>query len=432
MIGDDMELNKPGLSSDTKCELLMRMTDEIRDTLDLDLILNYLLDTIHTHIPFDAAGIFVLNRAIGDLIPNRVRTIIAGVAQRGFDPGPPEYDTMLTTGAGIVGHVIRTAEPVLISDVRLDPRYVEGRKSTLSEIAVPILKQQLAMGALNLESDRAGAFSTLDLETLRFFAIVAGMAIDKVLLHRQLIEKQRIEEQILMARDVQTQLLPHESPVIDGYEIDGICIPCHQLGGDYFDYIPIQTDRWGLVVADVSGKGISAALIMSAFRALLRANMQQNPDPTCIGDVLNRQLPESSRKSDFVTASYGVLTPQTGEFLYSNFGNTPPVLIRADGSAEELLTGGPILGVFESASYSKATVVLQPGDLVMLYTDGVIEGLDRDDNQYGFDRLLNVVCQCRKLSPWEIIHSIIRSTREFTGSEMYDDDFTVLILRRTS
>ncbi len=425
-----MDRKKKGLSSDTKCALLLKVTDEIRDTLDLDLILNYLLDTIHTIIPFDAAGIFVLNRAIGDLIPNRSRTIIAGVAQRGFDPGPPEYDTMLTTGAGIIGHVIRTAESVLVSDIRLDTRYVEGRKSTLSEIAVPIIKQQRAMGALNLESDRAGAFSTLDLETLRFFAIVAGMAIDKVLLHRQLIEKQRIEEQILMARDVQTQLLPHEAPVIDGYEIDGICIPCHQLGGDYFDYIPIQDRAWGFVVADVSGKGISAALIMSAFRALLRANMQQNPDPSFIGDVLNRQLPESSRKSDFVTASYGVLTPETGEFLYSNFGNTPPVLIRADGSTEELITGGPVLGVFQSAGYSKAAVLLNPGDMVMLYTDGVIECLDREENQYGFERLLDITRQTRHLAPWEIIHAIIRSTREFTGNEAYTDDFTVMILRR--
>jgi hypothetical protein len=197
------------------------------------------------------------------------------------------------------------------------------------------------IGCLNVESDRPGAFSDADAELLEFFASAAAVSIEKALLHRQVLEKQRIEDQLKVAREVQAGLLPGAPPDLPGYDIAAVALPTGAIGGDYYDYVPLEGERLGVVVADVSGKGIPAALIMATFRAALRTEMRRHAEVLAVAAQLNRVVMESRDTSRFVTAVCGVLEQRSGRFTYVNCGHNPPLLLRASGGAETLQKGGP-------------------------------------------------------------------------------------------
>jgi hypothetical protein len=230
---------------------------------------------------------------------------------------------MLRSGKGIIGHVVHTGEVVSAPDVRLDPRYVAGRQETRSELAVPIVSEAGVIGCLNVESDRLSAFSPADAELLQFFASAAALSIQKALLHRQVLEKQRIEAQLKVAHEVQSGLLPGAPPELPGYDIAAVNLPTWAIGGDYYDYVPLDGGRLGVVIADVSGKGIPAALIMATFRAALRTEIRRHAEMPEVAAQLNRVVLESRDASRFVTAVCGVLDVASGRFARSSTRPAP-------------------------------------------------------------------------------------------------------------
>jgi sigma-B regulation protein RsbU (phosphoserine phosphatase) len=337
---------------------------------------------------------------------------------------------MLRSGKGIVGHVVRTGETVIAPDVRDDPRYVAGRLATRSELAVPIVSEAGVIGCFNLESDRAGAFSRDDAELVEFFASAAAVSIEKALLHRQVLDKQRIEAQLRVAREVQSGLLPGAPPDLPGWDIAAVALPTWAIGGDYYDYVPLGGGRLGLVVADVSGKGIPAALIMATFRAALRTEMRRHADLGAVAAQLNRAVLESGDTSRFVTAVCGVLDVPSGRLTYVNCGHNPPLLLRGTGGQDRLQQGGPALGLFEAATFEAGTAALGPGDRLVLYTDGVVEPTDEGDREFGTERLEAAVRGAAGRPANEALRAVIDATRAFAGREDYDDDFTLVVVER--
>ena len=423
---------KIDLTIESKYQLLLQIANLTRDTLDLDLILNQLLDQVNKIVDYDAAGIFIL---VSDLVYQRYtrhQGVIASVVRRGFDDLPFESDPMLSLGKGIIGAVIASGESIVLPDVRLDSRYVVGRKQTQSEIAVPIVRNGRAIGALNVESDQPAAYGLRDLEGLQFFADAAALSIDKAMLHLQLLDKEHLEEQLRLAHEVQARLLPANPPEIPGYRLAGACLPAYEIGGDYYDFIHLDQHRTGLVVADVVGNGVPAALVMSAFRALLRSHARRETDPAELAQSLNRMLPEFSGRGDFVTTVYGVLDARQGRFSYTTCGHNPPLLIRACGEIESLSVRGPALGVFLDGHYQTCDVLLDPGDVLLLYTDGVVELPDEHGDYYGEARLSRVLSANCQRSAQEILQHIIEDTHQFSESDLYRDDFTLLIVQRES
>lgn len=419
------------LTDEKKFQLLQQISQEIRDTLDLDEILNRFLDMIKAVIDYDAAGVFVLNQ---DLVHARHETpqeLIASVVWRGFDNHrPPKADPMLSQGKGIIGHVINSGEAVVVSDVRQDPRYVEGRRGTLSEIAVPIERNNQSFGALNLESDELGAYDAEDIEVLCFFADAAAIAIEKAMLHRQILEREQIEIQLKMAQNIQSRLLPDEPPVLPGYDIAGTCIPTFEIGGDYYDYIALPHNQWGFVMADVSGEGIPAALIMTVFRALLRTQIRTRSRTAVIAREMNQLLPDFSGGIDFVTAIIGILNPASGEFSYTNCGHNPPLLLRQNGRVDLLPKDGPLLGVVNNAGFKSATTTLMPGDLLLLYTDGIVEVMSHIGEEFGLERLLQVLQKNQTLPAAQIINEVILATQRFSEAPAFRDDVTLTVVQR--
>jgi sigma-B regulation protein RsbU (phosphoserine phosphatase) len=373
------------LPSELRYRLLLELSQRISRTLDLQVVLDDLLQVLRSAVAYDAAGVFVLNQAV-PIVRRTDPNLIAGMAQVGFDD-PPVDDPMLRSGKGIIGHVIHTGETVNAPDVRVDSRYVAGRAATRSELAVPIVSEAGTIGCLNVESDRPSFFTAADAELVQFFASAAALSIGKALLHRQVLDKQRLEDQLSVAHEVQSGLLPAAPPDLPGYDIAAVNLPSHAIGGDYYDYVPLDGDRLGLAVADVSGKGIPAALIMATFRAALRTEMRRRARLPSVAAQLNGAVLEFRDAARYVTAVCGVLEASGGRVTYVNCGHNPPLLLHRQGGREMLRRGGAALGLFAGERFQEGTVSLGPGDCLVLYTDGVVEPTDAFDAEFGVDRL---------------------------------------------
>ena len=410
-------------------ELLLEMWQRISRTFDLPEILQHLLEVVHRTLPFDAAGVFVLSRFV-DLPGTDRDRAIAAMASVGFHPDFAREDPMLKSGKGIIGHVIQTGHAVVSDDVCLDPRYVAGREATRSEVAVPIRSNGNVIGALNLESDRLAAYSEADARELAFFAAAAAISIEKAVLHHQVLEKQHLDHHMALAREVQVSLLPSAAPLLPGYQMDAINLPTMEIGGDYFDYLPFSDGRLGLVVADVSGKGVASALIMATFRAALRIECRRERALHDTVEEVNRLLLDSIDPSRYVTAVYGVLDPGSGEIAYMNCGHTPPLLLRADGRCELLDKGRPALGMPVAAAEEAGRVRLEPGDVLAIYTDGVVEQFAPAGEEYGSARLETLLRGTAHHSVVEMVKAVVRDTLAFSGRLSFEDDFTLLVVKR--
>lgn len=419
-----------GPNSDLKLRLLLDIIRAISASSDLDEVLGHLLTSVRSVIPCEAAGLFVLSQAITPVRPSIAGRVIAGMAQHGFPDRPWKDDPMLNSGKGIVGDVIRTGRTAIVPDVRRDFRYVEGRAETLSEIAVPVVVGGAPIGALNLESDRLDAFARSDAEILEYIANAASIAIERALLNQEILEKRRIEGQLDVAREVQASLLPKRPPEIPGFETVAVNIPTIHVSGDCYDYIPLPGGRVGLVVADVAGNGVPAALTMASFCAALRTQLRHNTDLPEAISVVNAFLVDTLGPAEFVTAFCASLDPADGRLTYVNCGHNPPLLIRAGRPTEELGIGGALLGFPGVGEYQAGEVRLTGGDLLALYTDGVVEALGAGGEQFGVERLESVLRAGRARPVAETAREIIHATRAFTGSEHFEDDVTLLLLRQ--
>jgi serine phosphatase RsbU (regulator of sigma subunit) len=339
---------------------------------------------------------------------------------------------MLREGKGIVGHVIHTGEALCVPDVRLDPRYIKARESTLSEVAVPIRLDGRTIGALNLESDRPAAFHAHDVEVLSFYAEAAAIAVEKAMLHERLVQAGQMDRQLNVAQQVQERLLPATPPEVPGHELAGVCIPSARVGGDYFDYIPLPDGQLGLVVADVSGHDLPAALIASAFRALVRTCLRAGHSLEEVAQTLAREIPDCTAGSAFVTAVLAVLDPASGRLRYVNCGHNPPLHDRAGGTPAWLESGGPLLGLLDDTRFETGEIILAPGDQVVIFTDGIVEARNPAGEWFALDRLVDMVTTSRHLPARALVEHVVLEARAFAGVNDFEDDVTMVVLRRAS
>ena len=417
------------LTVEQKYNLLFEIAHKTRDTLDLDEIMVLLLDTIKTIVDYDAAGIFILNQAFSQGTGLSTKNLIAGMSFRGYGQ-LPNSDDMLTHGKGIIGYVITKNTSLVAPDVRVDNHYIEGREETLSEIAVPIQVNDQAIGALNLESDKLCAYDEKDLAILKFFADAAAIALEKAILHRQLLEKELLDKQLQMAKEVQTHLLPLTDPLIPGYDISGVGIPAEKIGGDYYDYLQLPEGKLGLVVADVSGHGISSALVMSAFRSLLRSYTHGDYSPAQIAEAINDRLPDFTGGNNFITMAYGLLDPIENQVTFTRCGHPSPILLHANGVSESLRSNSPAFGIYKNISYVDESKNISQGDILVVYTDGVVDIENQKGKAFGSKRLMKVIEKNRGFSAKDLIKEIINQTQHFSGFQPFQDDFTLVILKK--
>src|SRR6266851_1511892 len=422
------ELPLPGLTTTDKLRMLLDITRKISQSLDLQEVLNLVMDTLDSLIPYDAAGIFLVKCDEAKVAEGEEPCVFQAEAVRGYDID--ELTNLhLKIGEGLLGQVARTAQPVNSPDVRSEPLYINARGETRSEMLAPIISNTEVIGVFDLESDELNAYSEDDLQVLMLLASQVAIIIEKVMLHEQLIEKKRLEGQLEVARQVQLELLPAKDPQLAGYDISAYNFPTEEVSGDYYDWVKIFDDQIGLVIADVSGKGVPAALLMAFLRASLRAATHIGYSPHISMSKVNYLLWESIERNQFVTAFYGILDATNRTLAYSNAGHHPPLLIDAEGNAHFEERGGLPLGMFRDSRYHEYYATIDPGQMLVLYTDGVTEAMNSTGDEYGPERLVDAVKRGRHLSARELIDSIHRDVIDWTEGEGAHDDVTFFIIK---
>ena len=426
-----MQKRVAGLSTIDKLRMLLDITKTISRSLDLDEVLNLVMDTLDSLIPYDAAGIYLVKcsqplfETDGELDET---CVFHTQAVRGYEIDDLQ-ELHLKMGEGLIGHVAVTGKPYVSQDVRRDPRYINARPRTNSEMVAPIISNSEVIGVFDLESDELNAYSNDDLEVLMLLASQVAIIIEKVMLHDQLIEKQRLETQLEVARQVQLELLPARDPQLEGFDISAYNFPTEEVSGDYYDWVRIYDDQIGIVIADVSGKGVPAALLMAFLRASLRAATHIGYAPHISMSKVNYLLWESIERNQFVTAFYGILDATNRTLSYSNAGHSPPLLMKADGTERFEERGGVPLGMFRDSRYYEYFETIEPGEVFVLYTDGVTEAMNSSDEEYERDRLVAAVRECRHLPAREMIDFIHRELTAWTEGRGAHDDVTFFIIK---
>ncbi len=399
--------------------LLLELGTKISVSLDTNQLLEQILDLVFQVVRYDAAGIYLVDKKTQWINQQTIR---------GYDPNR-EDAVRLKVGRGLIGWVAKTGRPVIVPDVLRDDRYVNARTQTRSEMVAPLRAGTEVIGAFNLESDEPDSYEPEDLELLMTFASQAAVAIERTRLHAEVLETRRLEEELSIGRRIQRTFLPARDPKMPNFDIAGAYYSSGIVGGDYYDYVRIAEGHLGIVVADVSGKGIPAALIMAAFRASLIAEVRNNYAIRTVFTKVNRLLWESIEVERFVTAIYGVLDIHGRRFTYVNAGHNPGILYRsATDSFENLDSTGPLLGTFESATFKERQTEIRPGDILTLYTDGITESMNAENDLFGEERLKDVIRSRRGGPAAEIARAIRETVSAFSGGEP-DDDLTLVIVK---
>lgn len=405
-------------------QITQKLIDAVRrvsGSLDLDEVLEEIFDALKELIGYSAAVVCVIESDKG---------IVHALKARGYPPNRP-FEEFLTRGKGIIGWVIEHGRGQIVSDVVHDKRYVKARVATRSEIAAPITRADgQVIGAINLEADDVNVFTEDSLELLTMFASLAASAIDNTMLYQQVMRQKRVESELDLARRVVESLLPRAFPLIEGFDIYGTTMPVREVGGDYFDFLDSVSDRLGILVADVSGKGLAAALIMVTFRAYIHATIINELAMRVVMGRVNRLVHETTDGERFITTFYGLIDPEHKRLLYINAGHNPPLLLRADGTKKLLDESGLPLGVFADSRYSESVIEFRSGDILTLYTDGVTEARNLRDETFGVERLEKIVREASHLRAHEICEAIIKAVHEYSAEVGGpEDDLTISIIK---
>jgi phosphoserine phosphatase RsbU/P len=343
-------------------------------------------------------------------------------------------------GDGLIGRVWQTRESISLSDLSTAPELAGLRGTSLGAASVmvtPLLYGKQNMGVLALgNGPTSPSFSASDFVVFKSIAEQSAFALYNAIIYSEANEKKRLDHDLEIARDIQRILLPSEAPVIEGFEISGINIPARHVSGDYFDYIKVDDDRLGVAIADVSGKGVPASIIMAICRSVLRSQATGNSSPADVLQKVNRQLYPDIKEDMFISMAYVVLDHVRGEVMLSRAGHDAPILFdHAARTATPVKPPGMVVGIDSGSVFDRITgdfaLSLKRDDCLLLYTDGVTEALDANGDEFGPDRMIECVRASAPGGAAAIITGLIDELRRFVGAQPQNDDITLIAIRKT-
>jgi phosphoserine phosphatase RsbU/P len=298
-------------------------------------------------------------------------------------------------------------------------------------MAVPLQTDDNVLGMLYVDSlDSSRRFMREDLELLTVLANVAAIRIEGQRLQETEAARRRLAEELAQAAEIQRQFLPVAPPDVRGLALAGHSVSCRAVGGDYYDYLRHAGGRVGVLIADVCGKGLPAALLMMGFQARVQVLAEECEAPAELARKLNRGLSAGRTEQPFVSFFFVSVDPASGQLRYCNAGHNPPILLREGGDAELLKKGGPVLGILPEAQHAEGTAVLGPGDVLLLYSDGLTEAAAPDGQEFGEDRLLALLREERHLSVAELSSRISDAVQRWMAGTPAADDITFVLARR--
>jgi phosphoserine phosphatase RsbU/P len=314
-----------------------------------------------------------------------------------------------------------------------------GELATLqSELLLPLAVRDKLLGFISLGPKRSEEpYSGSDVRLLKSVAAQTGLALENANLVRTIAEevaqRERLNREVEIAREVQERLFPQKLPFITGLDYAGHCRPALGVGGDYYDFLALPKGQLGIAIGDVSGKGIAAALMMASLQASLRSEATRAPENLAAAvSNINRLLYEASSSNRYATFFYGQYDPAQRKFDYVNAGHNPPMVFPGsgeDGAVIRLESGGTVVGLLESVHYQQGSVRLSPGDLLVAFTDGISEAMNLNDEEWGEDRLIDAIRGCRSSSAQELLECIFEAATTYAGAAPQHDDMTLVVVR---
>ena len=395
---------------------LQKAAQKINSILDLDQLIDKVVNDVALSFGCVEADIYLHDEERGELVLACAHGC-AGCAVCGTG------NSLKIGKQGMVGYVAGTGQMRYAPDVRKDPYYIGCEESTLSEVAIPLHVEGKLIGVFTASHPELDAFPAEQLRLLQALCSYVAVAVHNARRFQQeRSEREQMSREANEARKIQEALLPRSSPYIPGFAVTGLSTPAGAVGGDWYDFIPFDDGRWGLVLADVSGKGTAAALLMSATRGILRS-LATACCPSEVLTKLNELLVNDFPSGRFVTMVYAILDPATRTLKFSSAGHLRPLLIE-NSHAQFLDTErGLPLGI-GPGGYSEAQVQLAPGSRLLFYSDGITEATNLEDDEYGAERLEKYF-QRADASP----ESILDDVRTFANGAGLHDDATVILVK---
>lgn len=411
--------------------LLLDIVGKFNSTMDPSRLLHDIIGSTKGMVEAEASSLFLLS----DGGKNLELTIPTG-------PATAEVSgKKIASDHGISGWVVQHQQPVLITDVQSDPRFQgellsNPKFQSRNMICVPLNNNQGktigVLQAINIKEDflneeMLGLFQTL--------ANQAATALENVHVKQQQLAAELVNKELEVATEIQARFFPQQTPNLEGYEVAGCSIPAKDVGGDYYDFIPNpEPCQHGFVVADVTGKGVPASLLMATMRASLRANIQNNPNDIVQAlRQVNGDIYRDSPVDKFITSIYCNLDYESHELSYVNSGHNPPYIVRAnDNRIEELDQGGVMLGIMEEIDLPKATLSIDKGDILMLFSDGVTEATNPSGELFSEERFEQWLLDHNQLSAEEMKDALLKTLRDYADGSPQSDDITFIIVKRTN
>jgi len=401
---------------------IVEATKRLNSTLDLAELLSIILQLTTRHTGAERGTVFLMDHE---------RNEIWSLVGIGLD----QHEIRLPVTRGIAGWVAQHSEVVNLADAYTDPRFesefdVRLGFRTRSLLCLPILnKDGQTIGVLQLLNKKSGPFTQGDAAMLRNISDHVALALENAQLHREMIAKQRMERDLALARSIQVGLLPERPPQLAGFEIAVSHRPSLECGGDYYDFIPLGPDTTLAVVADVEGKGVGSAMVMANLQATLHALLAHLHSLERLVESLNDMILADTRGQKYMTMFVGLLDQPHRTLHYVNAGHVPPAVVRANGDVDYLREGGMVVGLFPNQHFDRGHVRLEPGDIVVACTDGITEAMDRDDEEFGQERLVQLVAKERALPAAELVQSVLTEVDLFSRGGTHEDDRVILIMK---
>lgn len=422
----DYTLQEQGIY-DHRVELLFELIGKINTKTGVTGLLDSIMEACKTIMDAEAGSLMLLSSDENELVIS-------------IPTGPKKSEVSgrrIPVGRGISGWVARYHKPLIVNDAATDPRF-EGELTTngfttRNLISVPMLNNEAKLiGVIQaINKKDGGDFGEDEIPLLMALANQAAICIEREYWYRKAIDRERMDEQMKMARVIQTGFFPAIKPGYDNIDIAGTSNPATYVGGDYFDYIKLGGKKWGIAVADVTGKGVPAAMLMATLRAQLRSLADQDLPAQDTVNTINSMLLRETGDDTFITLFYGLL--DGNKLRYTNAGHNPPLLYDPETDKfAELTEGGPLLGFIHDPGYKEGTCRLEPGQVLVMYTDGITEAEDIGGNHFDEFRLKEVIRSEAGNSAEKIMNTILREVSEFRSGTPQSDDETIVVLKNNA
>ena len=404
-----------------RLQALVEIRKSLHSTLKLDRILEIILDTALKNLNADRGTLY--------LIDYEKQELWSRVSESDND-----VEIRFPIGKGIAGFVGKTGKKVVIRDAYKDSRFnpeFDKRTGfrTKTILCTPMKdRNRKRIGVFQILNKHKGYFSKNDITFLDHLSLDACFAIENARLYKETLEKERMDKELEVASSIQKMLLPKELPEVEGYEVTGLNVSSKQVGGDYYDVIRLPDGKLALVIADVSGKSVSAALLVSTLQASLYAYLESSYSLPKLVSKLNRMILRSSTVNKYITFFIALLDPVAKKIEVVNAGHNPPFIAR-NGSLIKLPPGGIVLGCLDFDRYVSQEFHLESNDVLVMFTDGITEANNVKGKEYGEERLEKfVLANCDK-SAQELRDAIYKDVKTFTGAAEQSDDITMLVLK---